>query len=267
MQNTEAPLIDTHMHIWKRDQPITDTAWHVPPTDAPIEECLQHLDDNGITFGVIAAASVLGDYYDYVRNALRAHKRLRATAILNPTTDIYQMERMRDEGFVGVRLMFSLSDKIPDITTGDYRLFLRRVADLGWHVHVIDKPERIAHTISVVENAGPRLVIDHMGHLQPPDGKNNPGFKAILEALDRGNTWVKLSGKFRFVPPESADQYAIELLKANGGDRLLWGSDWPFADYEGRVSYKGVLDDYYQLVPDPAMRRKIDQAGLRFYFT
>lgn len=267
MQNSDAPLIDSHLHVWTRDQPLTDAAWHSPPTNAPREECIRELDENGVVFAVIAAASIHGDYYDYVRDTLRAHKRFRATAVLRPTTDIYQMERMRDEGFVGVRLMFSMSDEIPDITTGDYRLFFRRVADLGWHVHLVDRPERIAHSIATVEASGAKLVIDHMGHLITPEGKNHEGFKSILAAVERGNTWVKVSGRFRFIPPESADQLAKELLKVGGGDRILWGSDWPFAAYEETVTYKSVLADYHHLVPDAAMRRKIDETGLRFYFT
>lgn len=267
MQKPDAPIIDSHLHIWTRKQPLTDAAWHTPPTNAPVEKCVRTLDENGVVFAVVAAASIHGDYYDYVRNSLRAHKRLRATAMLNPRTDIYQMERMRDEGFVGVRLMFSLSDTIPDLTSEEYRLFFRRVADLGWHVHLVEKAERVAHCISVVEAAGPRVVIDHMGHLQTPHGRNHEGFKAILAAIDRGRTWAKISGRFRFTPPESADQYAEDLLRAGGGDRILWGSDWPFAAYEETVTYESVLADYYNLVPDASMRRKIDETGLRFYFT
>jgi predicted TIM-barrel fold metal-dependent hydrolase len=260
-----SPLIDCHLHVWTRDMPLTDTAWHVPPTEAPVEECLATLDRHGVSFAVIAAASIHGQYSDYSRRALRRHRRLRATAVLHPATDVRQMEAMRDEGFVGVRLMWSLSDSVPAID-GDHRMYLRRVADLGWHVHLVDRPERVAGSIAAVEASGARLVIDHMGHLQTPDGVNHEGFRAILAAVERGNTWVKISGRFRFVPPESADPYAAELIRVAGTERLLWGSDWPFADYEGRVSYGGVLEDYEYLVPDPEMRRRIDETGLRFYF-
>ncbi len=267
METPEPPLVDAHFHIWTRDLPLTDTAWHKPPTDASLEECLKTLDEHGVVFGVIAAASLHGEYNDHVRAALKAHRRLRATATLSPTTDIYRMERMRDDGFVGARLMWSLSDEVPSIDSGDYRMFLRRIADLGWHVHLIEKPERIAHAIATVEASGARLVVDHMGLLDTPDGINGEAFKALLAAIDRGNTWVKLSCRFRFAPPDAADKYAAELLRVGGGDRILWGSDWPFAGFEGKVTYDDVLADFYRLVPDPALRRKIDRTALRFYFT
>lgn len=265
MSHPIAPLIDTHLHIWTKDMPLTDTAWHAPPTNAPLEACLKQLDDNGVLFAVISAASIHGDYHDYSRRAMKLHKRLRATAVLKPATDIRQMEQMKAEGFVGVRMMRSLHDDVPEID-GEYRMFLRRVADLDWHVHLVDKPERTEESIKAVEASGAKLVIDHMGHLEPREGINHPGFKAILAAIERGNTWVKMSGRFRFVPPESADKYAKALLSVAGTDRLLWGSDWPFAGYEKTVTYADTLKDYYYLVNDAKTRAEIDRTGLKFYF-
>lgn len=265
MSHTFAPLIDSHLHIWTKGMPLTDTAWHVPPTNAPLEDCLQQLDENGVLFAVIAAASIHGDYHDYSRMALGKHRRLRATAVLRPSTDIRQMEQMNAEGFVGIRLMRSLHDDVPEFD-GEFRMHLRRVADLDWHVHLVDKPERTAESIAVVEASGAKLVIDHMGHMQPKDGINDPGFKAILAAIERGNTWVKMSGRFRFVPPDEADQFAKAILSVAGTDRMLWGSDWPFADFEATVNYADTIKDYHYLVPDADMRREIDQTGLKFYF-
>ena len=266
MMQPEAPLLDAHFHLWLRDQPLTDTAWHRPPTDASTEQLIALHERHGVLFGVVAAASIHGEYLDYVRRALKANRRLRATAVLPPTADPYRMERMKEDGFVGVRLMWAQSDTIPDARSGDYRMFLRRVAELGWHVHLVDRPERIADSIAMVEDCGVPLVIDHMGHLQTPEGVDHPGFKAILAAIERGNTWVKVSGRFRFSSPEEGNMYGHQILRVGGGDRVLWGSDWPFAGFEGRLAYDRVLADYYDLVPDPALRRTIDRTGLQFYF-
>lgn len=266
MTKDDAPFVDCHFHVWTRDMPLTSTAWHAPPTNAPLEDLVRTLDEHGVIFGVIAAASIHGNYHDYSRAALKAHRRLRATALLPPTTDIRQMEQMNDEGFVGVRLMWSKSDTVPDLRDTDHRVFLRRIRDLGWHVHLVDRPDRIADSIAAIEESGARLVIDHMGHLETKEGIDSPGFKAILAALERGNTWVKISGRFRFTPRETADPFAAALLRVGTTERILWGSDWPFAGYEGKVSYADVLKDYEHLVPDPDTRRQIDATALRFYF-
>jgi predicted TIM-barrel fold metal-dependent hydrolase len=262
----EAPRVDAHFHLWLRDQPLTETAWHKPPTDAATEDLIATHDRHGIAFGVVAAASIHGEFSDYVREALRKHPRLRATAVLSPRTDLSRMEAMKADGFVGVRLMWSLSDTVPDIHGADYRLFLRRIADLGWHVHLVDRPERYADSIAAVEASGARLVIDHMGHIKAPEGVNHPGFKAILAAIERGNTWAKISGRFRFATAEEGNAFARQLLSVGGTDRILWGSDWPFAGHEGKVTYDQVLADYYDMVPEVSRRREIDRTALRFYF-
>ncbi|HWA19163.1 MAG TPA: amidohydrolase family protein [Devosia sp.] len=262
----QGPLVDAHFHLWMRDHPLTDTAWHAPPTDAPTDALIATLDAHNVIFGVVAAASIHGEYRDYIRHALKTHRRLRATATLSPRTDLYTMEQMKAEGFVGVRLMRSLSDTVPDLNTGEYRLFFRRVAELGWHVHLVDRADRYADSIAAVEASGARLVIDHLGHIVAPQGANHPGFKAILAAVERGNTWAKVSGRFRATSVEAGNEYAAQLLRVGGGDRCLWGSDWPFAGFEGKLTYDQVLADYYEIVPDAAMRLQIDRTALRFYF-
>jgi predicted TIM-barrel fold metal-dependent hydrolase len=264
---TEPPLVDSHFHVWRENLPLTDTAWHRKVSDATIEQLIETLDMHGVTFGVIAAASLHGLYNDYVRAALKRHRRLRATATLSPTTDIRQLEQMKAEGFVGIRFVWGIVDDIPDIQSGDFRLLLRRVADLGWHVHLTDRPERIARTISAVEASGADLVIDHLGLYDTPDGVDGAAFKAVMAAVERGKTWVKLSAGFRFEPASNARQYAQALVKLTGGERLVWGSDWPFAAFEDKVTYADTLAAFEDWVPDAAMRRKIaGTTPLRLYF-
>ena len=267
MPDTRAPLVDAHFHTWRTDHPLTNTAWHEPPTDAPTDKFISLMDKHGIIFGVVAAASIFGEYNDYVRAAIKAHQRLRATAVLSPRTDIRQMEQMKADGFVGIRLMWAFNDKNPDLDTAEYRMFLRRIADLGWHVHLVAKADSYVPAIRAIEKSGARLVIDHMGDLKNRSYLDGPAFKEILAAVDRGNTWVKVSCKFRFEPPSEADPFAAQLLRAAGGDRILWGSDWPFAAFEKTMTYEQALSDYYHLVPDADMRRRIDETALRFYFT
>jgi predicted TIM-barrel fold metal-dependent hydrolase len=111
-------------------------------------------------------------------------------------------------------------------------------------------------------------VVDHLGHLDTPEGVNGEGFKSILAAVEHGRTWVKLSGGFRFKPPSAAAQYAEALLRHVGPERLVWGSDWPFAAHEDRVTYAGTVATLHEWVRDPAVRRRIGgETPLRLYFT
>ncbi|MDF2810647.1 MAG: 2-pyrone-4,6-dicarboxylate lactonase [Microvirga sp.] len=265
---SQPPLVDSHFHLWRADLPLTDTAWHRKVTDAGIDEFIEILDRHGVIFGVVAAASIHGTYNDYVRQALRTHRRLRATATVTPQIDIYQLERMRNDGFVGIRFVWGLLDEIPDLRTGEYRMLLRRIADLGWHVHLTDRQHRIASTIEAIEASGVTIVIDHLGLFDTPEGINGEAFKTVMAAVERGRTWVKLSAGFRFEPPSAAKQYAQALVALTAGERLVWGSDWPFAAFEGTVSYQDTLATIEDWVPDPVIRARIcGSTPLRLYFT
>jgi len=263
----DAPLVDTHAHIWRLDMPRTGTAWHHPPSDALAQDYIATLDAAGVHFGVIAAASLFGDYNDYVVDALRRHKRLRATAIVEPEISALSLRQLSNDGIVGIRFQFRNVASPPDLRSFAYRRLLRRVADLGWHVHLHDEGKRLPDYIDAILSAGPRLVIDHFGRPDPQGGAASDGFKALLRAIEGGRTWVKLSAAFRLTPPVGAKEVADVLLRHAGPERLMWGSDWPFAAFEGRVTYQNVLDDFRSYVPDPNVRRAMDRTALAFYFS
>ena len=261
----EAPLVDAHAHIYRLDMPLSASAWHRPPADATREEYLATLDAAGVHFGVLAAASLYGDYNDYMLEAVRGNARLRATVIVAPDTDPTILRRMKDDGVVGIRLQFRNVESPPDLTSFEYQKLLRRAADLDWHVHLHDDGERLARHIGPIEKAGPRLAIDHFGR-PSAGGANSPGFRAVLEAVERGRCWVKLSGAFRIEPPGLASDLADTLLREAGPERLLWGSDWPFAAHEDSMSFSKALAQFRQNVPDASVRRAIDRTALKFYF-
>jgi predicted TIM-barrel fold metal-dependent hydrolase len=97
---------------------------------------------------------------------------------------------------------------------------------------------------------------------------NCEGFKAVLRAVDKGNTWVKLSAGYRQPSREIAKMYATALLKHAGPERLFWGSDWPHAAYEDKVTYADTIRDFFDWIPDAAARHKIgSETPFKFYFT
>ena len=96
---------------------------------------------------------------------------------------------------------------------------------------------------------------------------NSEGFLAVLRAVERGKTWVKISGGFRIEPDGYAATIASKLLRHVGPQRLMWGSDWPFAAFEDRMSYWKAIADYRGYVPDASIRRSIDRTALAFYFS
>jgi predicted TIM-barrel fold metal-dependent hydrolase len=251
-------LVDTHFHVYTRDMPLAPTAWHKPAADATIEDLIGTLDAHGVTHGVLAPASLYGDYNEYTREAVRRHpERLRASAIVKTDASPGLLRTLRDDGFVGVRFQFRDRAEPPDLRSADYQGLLARVADLGWIVHLHDQGARLPAAIAAVEAFGVDLVVEHFGRPTRELGVDCPGFRAVLAAVERGRTWVKLSAGFRLEPPAMAAACSRELLKVTGGERLIWGSDWPFAAFEGRVKYADTLAALEEWVPDASLRRKI----------
>ena len=248
--------------------PLAATAWHKPPGDATAEQYLATLDAHGVQYAVLSAASLFDDYNEYAHEATRKHKRLRTTVIVKPTIDPYVMRMMKDDGAVGVRLQWRHVKDLPDITTAEYQKFFRRVRDLDWHVHINQEAESLAQSIATLQATGVKLVIDHFGHPTKGQGVQSEGFQAVLRAIDNGRTWVKLSAGYRLESPQVARECAQALLQHAGPERLLWGSDWPFAAFEDTMRYEHAVESLKQWIPDVLARRIVGgETALRLYFT
>ena len=278
MNTGSAPIVDCHAHVFTRDLPLTGDAWMAPAYDYTPRDYLADLDRHGVHFGVLSGLSISGLYNDYTIAAARLSPRLRATAIVAPDTDPYTLRRMRDDGVVGIRFQLVRRAALPDFTDEAHRMLLRRVRDLDWHVHVALEGERMQPTMAALEASGVRIVLDHFAHPEPDQGVACAGFRAALDAVQRGRTWIKLSAGFRLAGPDAwrepnmsraeaiAETVAAELLAKAGPERLLWGSDAPFVGYEKHMTYDRALSQLNGWASDPVVRRALSDTALRFYF-
>ena len=109
------------------------------------------------------------------------------------------------------------------------------------------------------------IVVDHLGRPDPRSGVNSEGFKAMLRSIDKGRTWVKVSAGYRLGP--QAVDYARELVRVAGPERLVWASDCPFVGHEGKFPYQATMDWLAECVPDAAARKQIfGETALKLYF-
>lgn len=209
---------------------------------------------------------------------LRRSRRLRGTVIVPPDVDPFTLARMATNGVIGIRLQLARQTDVGDFRSDEWRLLLRRVRDLDWHVHVAIEGEYLRPVLGALLETGVKIVIDHFGHPDAASPEACDAMDAISAAVDSGRTWVKMSGGFRLSGTDAwqdpdadldmvADRAASELMRRVGTDRLLWGSDAPFVGYEGRVYYTQVLENYFRWVPDSARRDEIDRTALQLYFS
>ena len=261
----ELPLVDTHAHIYTTAMPLAKDAWRKVEKPALAEDFLATLDAHHIPFGVIAAASMFGEYNEYTLAALRASPRLRGTVIVAPTIDPYLLRRLRDGGVVGVRWVWFMQNELPDLRSAEYRLFLARLADLDMHVQILLGGERLAPVLEALAESPAKVVVDHFGFPDPQLGTRCPGYQAAVRAVDNGRTWVKMAAWHRL--GNGGAQLGAALLAAAGTERVIWGSDWPFVAAHEGYAYAEAVQSFLAAGPDPLQRRQISETALRLYFS
>ncbi len=260
----DRPLVDSHVHVFRRNMPLVPDPRHAPNYEFTAEQLAATLAGHGVEKCVIAAASPWGDCNDYIIDSVRTRPNWRGTAILEPSTDRYLLKQMAADGIVGVRLPFIGLKDLPDLSTWDYRKFFYRLADLNWHVHLhLDGP-RIPQVLPALEQSGVTLVIDHIGRPDAATGIQGEGFKAVARSVEKGRTWVKLSGAYRL--GAQATDHAKELVRQVGIERMVWASDCPFVGVEA-TTYQSTMDWLKQVIPDSAQRQQIGGPNaLKLYF-
>jgi predicted TIM-barrel fold metal-dependent hydrolase len=78
--------------------------------------------------------------------------------------------------------------------------------------------------------------------------------------IDRGRTWVKLSGAYldtKVVPPIYADATAVARAFASAApERVVWGSDWPHPTEKNKPDDAVLFDLLADWIPDAAARHR-----------
>lgn len=68
---------------------------------------------------------------------------------------------------------------------------------LGWHLQFLIDVSKVPDLKGLVRRSPVPVVIDHMGHTPAATALRDRGFIDLVELLERGVCWVKLSGSYR----------------------------------------------------------------------
>ena len=150
-------------------------------------------------------------------------------AVVNNTVSDAELERLNAGGVKGLR--FSVwNPKNAVVSFDDCLPLSERCADMGWNMQLHMGAKQYLEHADVIRKLKGKVVIDHMGRLDPALGTKDPAYKFVCEMIERGNTWVKLSGTYLNTttgrPWNDATATAIEIAKF-APERVVWGSDWP----------------------------------------
>ena len=240
--------VDSHAHLFVRGLALTPTRRYAPDYEATLDDYLGLLDTHGLAAGVIVQPSFLGTDNGFLLDCVSSRpERLRGVVVVDPELRARELRALKDRGACGIRLNL-IGAPPPDLTEPAWEAFLRRVADAGLHVEVQAQGMDWIGLLQPLLASGADLVVDHFGRPSAELGVEDPGFLAILRAGQTGRVWVKMSGPYRF-GHEAASACALKLAVDVGPERLVWGSDWPFTQFEDRVDYAQSLDWLFDWLP------------------
>jgi predicted TIM-barrel fold metal-dependent hydrolase len=257
--------VDTHAHVFAKGLNLARSRRYAPEYDATLDTFLRHLDAHRVGHAVLVQPSFLGTDNTYLLDALdRCPDRLRGVAVVLEDLPAHAMREMQAQGIAGVRLNL-VGQPLPDLASPGFKAFLRKVADLGWHVELHKEAKDLAPLIEAVLGIGARVVVDHFGRPDPAQGTSDPHFKSLLRFADSERVWVKPSAAYRSAqagPALSrgaglARDATAQLVSAFGAQRLMWGSDWPHTQFERVTDYPQALSAFTQLGLAPAVAEAV----------
>ena len=137
----------------------------------------------------------------------------------------------------------------------------KRVNDLGWHIQINAPAAKIMEIKDILNRVPSPIVFDHLAHIPEPEGTAHPLFAVVLALIDKGKTWVKLSGAYqdsKIGAPSYADTVPVaRAYVKTAPQRVVWASDWPHPTEKEKPNDAVLFDLLAEWAPDPAQRTAI----------
>lgn len=248
---------DCHMHIYDGDRFPPSRPESRMQSDARSEDYRLFQRRIGTSRVVVVQPAAYGTTNEVTLDAVaQLGPQARGIAVVQPTVTDAELKRMADGGIRGIR--FTQFDPKTAATTLDMiEPLAKRVAPFGWHVQIHLRADQIVEAADLLQRLPGTVVFDHLGRLV--NGVADPAFAVIRRMLDKGNTWMKLSGAYMFdAPPRYAKAAPIAqaYIKA-APERMVWGSDWPHPTENEKPDDAVLFDLLSDWAPDAATRQRI----------
>lgn len=185
---------DCHFHTYDRRYPTT-TGATLLPDDASLEDYRALQRRLGTSRGVIVQPSTYGtdNSLQLASQQALGPDRFRVVAVVPEDVPDAELRRHDALGVRGVRFNLTLPGVL---TPASLKPLAPRLAALGWHCQINMSPRQIEDGQEMLAALPGRLVFDHLGQVPQPGGLKSPSYAVVRRLLDRGNTWVKLSGVY-----------------------------------------------------------------------
>ena len=250
---------DTHMHFYDSTRYAEAPTSRFRPPDAGVADYRRLQARLGLERVVIVQPSTYG-----TDNACQLAQRrafgdaARLVLVVQTATTDAELAAWTAQGARGAR--FYMLRGAP-ISWDLLEPVAARVHEFGWHIQLQTDGRELADLKPRLDALPGNLVIDHIGRFMEPVGTAHPSFKALLELVEGGRCWVKLSAPYessRRGPPRFDDlrEMAQALVHA-APERMLWASNWPHPNHHGEYDDAALLDLLLDWANNDATRRRI----------
>jgi predicted TIM-barrel fold metal-dependent hydrolase len=233
-----AGACDCHMHVvGPFDRfPVRETRSY-RPQPALLEDYQKTAFVLGLDRCVIVQPSCFGtDNECTLVSTERMNGNARAVVVFDPNaTNADDIAAMDARGALALRIQLVVAGGL-DLSMLEVAANLIR--PFGWHLELCLDARQLPELQARLAGLDLDIVFDHMAHIDPASGVEEPGFKALLRMLDGGRTWVKLSNGF-FRP----DDERAGLLIERNRERVVWATDWPHMGFKEEAPDDGDLFD------------------------
>lgn len=257
------PGADCHLHIFDAAYDFADQPRYVPPPShrGNARQFSEVLAAHGLSHGLLVGAAPYGGNNAPILDAIRLSAgRYKGIALLpEPDVSDAELRRLHEGGIVGIRINLALGQE--EIATPQGQRLLARIAELGWFLDIHCEEDDLARALPLLERTKIRLLIDHCGRPDVRKGVGDSSFQRMLELGRSGRAIAKLSGAFRFsrqqYPHEDTDPYFLSVIEAFGTGGCVWGSDWPFVNFDERMDYGPQLQCLSRWLPAERDRQAV----------
>ena len=259
---TAAPpnACDCHMHVYDPRFAAVAT-WPVPPPIALVETYRGVLRELGVTRNVVVQPNAYGFDNTCTEIAVRdLGITARGVATVAPTITDRELERLHLAGFRGARC-YMLAHSLCTLVGQRRCSIASPIAAFGWHIDLQLDGRELPQRAAQLKRLPASLVIDHNGKFLEPVAPDHPAFGTLLDLLEGGRAWVKLSAPYetsKLGSPRYEDVSALaRTLAVKAPDRCVWASNWPHPGQNPPPSDAALMQLLHDWAPDEAMRHRI----------
>jgi D-galactarolactone isomerase len=251
---------DCHMHVFEPHFGASGNPAFEPP-QASAAQYLEMRDRLGLERVVVVQANCYGhDNRGMLEAMATLGEGARGVAVVAPHATPAELQRLTDLGVRGVRFHMLAGGALQWAQLDDV---VARVQPFGWHVQVQLDGHKLPQHAQQLRALPVDCVIDHLGKfLDPgPPQPDEPAFRSLLDLLDGGRCWVKLSAPYessRRPAPDHGDLMPLaRALVSSHPERCLWASNWPHPARTPPPADAALLDLLLAWADDDGTRQRI----------